>query len=139
MNPLFILYEPNIHLSSYFTFFDDLSHQVVAAELRHQVYALRPWLNRFDQLHRQFDTDFRPFLPGSFHLPVRLLRDGDARHFVVQETGVASTDKRQNAHQHRLVERAMFGSVFLKKRRTVLGTVDWLGQEEIRPGLDLAA
>src|ERR1035437_6630205 len=87
--------------------FNDFCDEVVAAELRHQVNTLCPGLDRLDQGYCQFHTHFRTILSGHFHTPASLLRDGYPGYFIVQKTDMPRADQRQDAHQHRPVERTV--------------------------------
>ena len=82
-------------------FFNNLSCQVVAAKLRHQVDAVRPCPDLLDQLEGDLHTLPGGFLTGLFHSLTVSFRDRDAWHFVIQESCMPQAVKGKYANQQR--------------------------------------
>src|SRR5574339_135813 len=117
---------------------DDLCHHIELVELRHDVDAVRPRFELLDQLDSHFHANFRSVFTCSLDALPCLLGDEDARDFVVEEICVPYTDQRQDTRQNRLVELSIFCFVAFEQRRSILGAVNWLGDEKVCASLHLA-
>lgn len=114
---------------------DDAGCEFVALEGRHEVDALGPWPDFFDEFGGDAESFVRGGGAGLFEAVEDGVGDGDAGDLVVEEAGVAEADGGEDADEE-WGEGAEGVSAVVEEGAGFGGVVDGLGEEEIGAGLE---